>query len=148
MNHLEKLKEKALENYSYSSYIKPAIRENIETSLKDPFFRRFMLAHTVEYLLIDTETGEKITKFIAYPRKLKKAVKLWRIEENKRLKNLIAEGYNYNLVPENIKAIAKPHTWELDYILSLTRYKVQTIRATDKTTYTEEPHPTIINCYE
>ena len=137
MNHLEKLKEKALKNYSYSSYIKPATRKAIETYLQDSFLRRFLLAQTVDYLLIDTETGEKITTFTAYPRKLKKAVKLWRIEENKRRRSLNADGYNYNLVPENIKAIAKPHSWEFDYLLSLTRYKVQRIKATDKTTYTE-----------
>lgn len=145
MNHLEKFKEKALENYSYSSYIKPATRKAIETDLQDSFFRRFKLAFTVDYLLIDTETGEKITTFTAYPRKLKKAVKLWRIEENKRRKSLIADGYNYNLVPENIKAIAKPYSWEAEYLLSLTRYKVQTIKATDKTTYTEPPR---INYFE
>ena len=134
---IEELKEKALENYSFSCYLSKATRDNIENSLKDLFFRRLILANTVDYLLIDTETGEKITTFTAYPRKLKKAVKLWRIEENKRRKSLIADGYNYSLVPENIKAIAKPHTWEFDYTLSLTRYKVQTIRATDNTTYTE-----------
>lgn len=143
--NFEERKRKALENYSFSCFLSKKERDNIESYLKDPFFRRFILAQTVDYILIDTETGEKITKFIAYPRKLKKAVKLWRIEENKRRKSLIADGYNYNLVPENIKAIAQPHTWQFDYVLSLTRYKVQTIRATDNTTYTEPPR---INYFE
>lgn len=143
--NFEERKEKALENYSFSCFLSKKQRDDIETYLKDPFFRRFILANTVDYLLIDTETSEKITTFTAYPRKLKKAVKLWRIEENKRRKSLIADGYNYNLVPENIKAIAKPHSWEFDYFLSLTRYKVQTIKATDNTTYTEPPR---INYFE
>lgn len=143
--NFEERKRKALENYSFSCFLSKKERDNIESYLKDPFFRRFILAQTVDYILIDTETGEKITKFIAYPRKLKKAVKLWRIEENKRRKSLIADGFNYNLVPENIKAIAQPHTWQFDYVLSLTRYKVQTIRATDNTTYTEPPR---INYFE
>lgn len=143
--NFEERKRKALENYSFSCFLSKKERDNIESYLKDPFFRRFILAQTVDYILIDTETGEKITKFIAYPRKLKKAVKLWRIEENKRRKSLIADGFNYNLVPENIKAIAQPHTWGFDYALSLTRYKVQTIRATDNTTYTEPPR---INYFE
>ena len=143
--NFEERKKKTLENYSFSCFLSKKQRDDIETYLKDPFFRRFILANTVDYLLIDTETGEKITTFTAYPRKLKKAVKLWRIEENKRRKSLIADGYNYNLVPENIKAIANPHTWEFDYTLSLTRYKVQTIKATDKTTYTEPPR---INYFE
>lgn len=143
--NFEERKKKTLENYNFSCFLSKKQRDEIETYLKDSFFRRFILANTVEYLLIDTETGEKITTFTAYPRKLKKAVKLWRIEENKRRKSLIADGFNYDLVPENIKAIAKPYSWQFDYALSLTRYKVQTIKATDNTTYTEPPR---INYFE
>ena len=120
--------------------------EEMNHILNTPMLRRIFLNGTKNYIIYDQATGEKVVKMKARPGQLKKAVKLWRIEENKRIKKLNKEGYNYNLIPEDLIAkLEYPIIYESDYMLSKPRYYEQTIKATDKTTYTEPPR---INYFE
>jgi hypothetical protein len=120
--------------------------EEMNHILNTSMLRRIFLNGTKNYIIYDQATGEKVVKMKARPGQLKKVVKLWRIEENKRIKELNKEGYNYNLIPEDLIAkLEYPITYESDYMLSKTRYYEQTIKATDNTTYTEPPR---INYFE